>query len=137
MGAAVSVLRNVTASGSSITMTDGMATMGSISLGAGVTATGSFVPGCVMTFCDWLTRVSASGSTLTLTSGTPAGGTSMMTTLTLVGATATGSVTATPVSPTVPGAFTRVTASGNTITFVDQAMASGTITLTGAPDCTP
>ena len=108
--------------------------MGTITLPAGVTATGTFVPVCGI-FCDWLTRISASGSTLTLTSGGLTAGSPMVTTITLVGATASGTVTATPVSPAVSGYFTSVTTSGG-VMFVDSIMATGTITLTRT-GCTP
>lgn len=136
----MTVLRTVRASGSTLSLTDGLTpptAIGSITLPTGVTASGSFTPPCGM-FCDWLSSVSASGTMLTLTSGGLTGGTPVSATITLSGATGMGSVTATPLSPTIAGYFVRVSVSGDTLTFVDSMGATGTLRiLPTALPCAP
>lgn len=137
MPAGMGIPRRVMASGSTITISDGMSVTGAITLGTGITATGSVVGACMAMQCDWVTSVTASGSTLTLTTGGISGMPAVVGTITLTGATATGSFTAMPVFTTIPGYFQSLTVSGDTMTLTDTVGTVGTIRLTRTSGACP
>ncbi|MEM7608505.1 MAG: hypothetical protein AAF411_24390 [Myxococcota bacterium] len=127
--AGMTFFNSVSASGTTITFGSTNGTSTSVTLGGGVTASGSYAPGT-----GYLTAVSGSGNRLTFTDN--AGGSGF---LTFSGATLSGGGTSPVIffgGGSIPGLIQLAVGSSNRVAFSDSLGAQfATVTLTGVTNC--